>query len=258
MVDKSVSCIKHASRFKLVRTKDIRPLGWESLTDPFVIAQGVALWLRWSDFGWRSLPKSIRGIGLLLATACLFLSAQTLFAQTQRVPVTSSELSRQNMSHVAASVGQIVAVLHRDPGLMMELKKWIAKDATDHGQMISDADLADETIFERLETDMSFRAVATLLMQKYGYLQPTVNPDSAAGREEQLLIQERVRFLAQQSGGTAYTAPGQNPQQTGTCDPVGSNCTPGTSPSTSQPSQQPCIQTPTEMPGPASTPHSAG
>ena len=194
--------------------------------------------------------RVIRGIGFLLATACLFLSAQTLFAQRQQVPVASSELSRQNMSHVAASVGQIVAVLHRDPGLMIELKKWIAKDATDHGQMISDADLADETIFERLETDMSFRAVATLLMQKYGYLQPTVNPDSAAGREQQLLIQERVRFLAQQSGGTAYTTPGQNPQQTGTCDPGGSNCTPGASPSASQPSQQPFIQTPTEMPGP--------
>jgi hypothetical protein len=136
-----------------------------------------------------------------MATAGLFLSAQSLLAQRQQVPVAPSELARQNMSHVAASVGQIVAVLHRDPGLMIELKKWIAKDATDHGQLISDADLADEAIFERLETDMSFRSVATLLMQKYGYLQPNVNPDSAAGREQQLLIQERVRFLAQQGAG---------------------------------------------------------
>ena len=86
------------------------------------------------------------------------------------MPVTPSELARQNMAHVAASVGQIVGILHRDPGLMVELKRWIAKDATDHGQLISDADLADEAIFERLETDMTFRSVATLLFQKYGYI----------------------------------------------------------------------------------------
>jgi protein involved in polysaccharide export with SLBB domain len=245
MVDKSASRSKHK-----VRTKDSRSSGRESLADPFVIAQGAGIMAKDGAIAvGAGCRRMILGIGLVLATVGSSLLGQTLFAQTQQVPVTSSELARQNMSHVAASVGQIVAVLHRDPGLMVELKKWIAKDATDHGQLISDADLADEAILERLETDMSFRSVATLLLQKYGYLQPNVNPDSAAGREQQLLIQERVRFLAQQGGGTAYTAPGQSPQQTGSCDPVGGNCSPSISPSPSQPSQQPGIQTPTEMPG---------
>src|SRR5579864_1425193 len=124
------------------------------------------------------------------------LTCVLLFGQTQPRPVPTSELARQNMSHVAASVGQLVAVLHRDPGLMVELKRWIAKDATDHGQLISDADLADEAIFERLETDMAFRSVTTQLVQKYGYLQPEVNPDSSLGKEEELLMQERVHYLA--------------------------------------------------------------
>ncbi len=49
---------------------------------------------------------------------------------------------------------------------MVELKHWIAKDATDHGQLISDSDLTDEAIFDRLENDIAFRSVATALVQK--------------------------------------------------------------------------------------------
>ncbi|MGA8215136.1 MAG: hypothetical protein WB799_16185, partial [Candidatus Sulfotelmatobacter sp.] len=101
------------------------------------------------------------------------------------------------MGRVAASTGQLIAILHRDPGLMVELKRWIAKDATDHGQLIADTDLTDEAIFDRLETDTNFRAVATLLVQKFGYLQPTVNPESPLAKQQELLIQERVKWLAQ-------------------------------------------------------------
>src|SRR5208283_4614491 len=120
-------------------------------------------------------------VGLALATGSLSLLAQT----RQQTPVSQSELARQNMERVAAPVGQLVNILHRDPGLMVELKRWIATDATDHGQVISDPDLADEAIFERLETDTTFRGVATLLVRKYGYLQPLVNPDSPLAREQE-------------------------------------------------------------------------
>jgi protein involved in polysaccharide export with SLBB domain len=110
---------------------------------------------------------------------------------------TTSELSVQNFSRVAASAAEVKAVFLKDSGLMVELKRWVAKDATDHGQIVSDADLTDDAIFERLESDVPFRAVATLLVQRYGYLQPKVNPDSEAGKERQLLIEDRAKWLAQ-------------------------------------------------------------
>jgi protein involved in polysaccharide export with SLBB domain len=184
-------------------------------------------------------------LGLGFVATCPSLFGQS----TQQPRVSTSELARQNMAHVAASVGQIVAILHRDPGLMVELKRWIAKDATDHGQLISDSDLAEEAIFERLETDIGFRAEATLLLQKYGYLQPTVNPDSELGREQQLLMQERVLLLAQQTGQQpARTGQAQAAQPARTCDPVDLNCAIN-SPSPLQAPQQPGVQTPTEVPG---------
>ncbi len=93
---------------------------------------------------------------LFLAVFCVAAACLIVVAQTPSQPlVQKSELGRQNMAHVAATVGQLVAIFHRDPGLMVELKSWIAKDATDHGQVISDSDLTDEAIFDRLENEIT-------------------------------------------------------------------------------------------------------
>jgi polysaccharide export outer membrane protein len=94
-------------------------------------------------------------------------------AQNQRPsPLASSDLGRENMSRVAASAAEIKTVLLEDTGLLVELKRWVARDETDHGQIVSDSDLTNDAIFERLETEVQFRAVATRLVQRYGYLLP--------------------------------------------------------------------------------------
>jgi protein involved in polysaccharide export with SLBB domain len=113
-------------------------------------------------------------------------------------PTQSSDLARENSSRVAASASEIKPVLLKEGGLMVELKRWVAKDATDHGQIITDTDLTDDAIFDRLENDVQFRSVATLLVQKYGYLVPQVNPNSPLAREQLLLTQERVKWIAQE------------------------------------------------------------
>ena len=91
-----------------------------------------------------------------------------------------SDLSQENLNRVAASTSQIRTVLAKDEGLLVELKRWVAKEATDSGQVVDDANLTDQAIFERLEQDVVFRSVATRLLQRYGYLLPTSNPDSGA------------------------------------------------------------------------------
>src|SRR6266536_47323 len=189
-----------------------------------------------------------------LATCGLNLIAQSRPHQTGP----QSELARQNMAHVAASVGQLVAVLHRDPGLMVEIKRWIATDATDHGQLISDSDLTDEAIFDRLENDITFRAVATGLVQKYGYLQPVVNPESPLAKQQGLLLQERVQWLAQDEEADRAKArqlqQQQELSQTQYCDPRSRNCpvqSGGNNPSIQElPQQQPeANPIPNEIPG---------
>jgi polysaccharide export outer membrane protein len=197
--------------------------------------------------------KAMLYAGFGLAIVC-----SNLFGQMRQQPrVPQSELAQQNMARVAASAGQLVVILHKDPGLMVELMRWIAKDATDHGQLIADSDLTNEAIFDRLETDIAFRSIATTLVQKYGYLQPTVNPDSPLAKQQELLMQERVKWVAQEEEEARLRARREEDQalrQTQACDPrSSSNCTTQnqTTPSIEQlPDQQPGMnQLPTQVPG---------
>ena len=198
---------------------------------------------------WMRIASERRhGIGALLCiSTVLAVGAWDLQAQTQQKPrLAQSELAQQNLSHVAASVGQLVLIFHRDPGLMVELKRWIAKDATEHGQIISDSDLTEEAIFDRLQNDIAFRSIATELVQKYGFLQPTINPESPMAQEQAILIRERARYRAQDeelSRTRSQDLQNRNADQTNACDPPVEDC------SRQNPNQPSIQQLPTAAPG---------
>ncbi len=151
----------------------------------------------------RRLSATERSRGHAIRFACslwtfLLLSTITGAQVAPQNPAVGPELARQNLSQVGASAEDIKVVLVKSPGLMVEVRRLVAKDATDQGQIITERDLADDAIFERLQNDVRFRSVVTQLLQRYGYLMPTVNPDSEAGKEQDLLVQERVKFIAQE------------------------------------------------------------
>ena len=55
----------------------------------------------------------------------------------------SSDLSQDNLIRVAASSIQIREVLLKDAGLLVELKRWVAQEATNNGQVVEDSTLLD-------------------------------------------------------------------------------------------------------------------
>ena len=135
-----------------------------------------------------------------------------------------SDLAQENLNRVAASAAQIRTVLAKDEGLLVELKRWVAKEATDNGQVVDDANLTDQAIFDRLEQDVVFRSLATRLLQRYGYLLPAANPDSDLGKEKELILKERARRLVQiesqeDSESLRPQANNQELEQTAACDP---------------------------------------
>jgi polysaccharide biosynthesis/export protein len=209
-----------------------------------------------------------KAAGLLsLVPLLLPLCASVARAQEhQSMPVPTSELGRENLSWVAASAADVKTILLKDPGLMVELKRWVAKDATGHGQIISDSDLTDDAIYARLETDVQFRSVATALVQRYGYLVPKVNPESPAARERELLLQERVKWLAQAQEEERKAAREKSlrnkTQNASSCDPQFElECNPSRTPEEEQvPGQQenaPSRMGPSES-NPPSVPRSGG
>jgi polysaccharide biosynthesis/export protein len=150
---------------------------------------------------------------------------QPVYTQRSRTPA-PSELAKDNYSRVAASSVQIRTVLAQDAGLLVELKRWVAKEATDNGQIVEDSDLTDQAIFDRLDRDQAFRSVATSLLQRYGYLMPKPNPDSDMAKQQDLILKERVkRFVALEAEQDNQLLHPENNkkteeiERTATCDP---------------------------------------
>lgn len=140
----------------------------------------------------KRIPLFVMALGLLFCTP---LGQCQAVAQNQS-PV--SDLERRNLSLVGATAAEIKQVVLSNPGLMVEVKRWIAKNASDHGQIITTSDLSESAIYERLENDAEFRSAVTLILQGYGYLLPQVEPGSPVAKEQDLLIQERVKWIQQE------------------------------------------------------------
>ena len=103
------------------------------------------------------------------------------------------DLANDNYKHLAAAPRQIQEVLIKDSGLLVELKRLAIKEATDNGQIVEDSSLTDQAIFDRLDQDIKFRSLATRLLQRYGYLLPTFNPDSELAKQREFILRERSR-----------------------------------------------------------------
>ncbi|HET7208393.1 MAG TPA: SLBB domain-containing protein [Terriglobales bacterium] len=143
------------------------------------------------------------------------------------VPRRGYGIVADNLDRVAATAEQILEVVNRDAGLMVELKRAIAQEAGESGQLLEESDLSEGAVTERLHEDLRTRVLATRLLQRYGYLLPKVNPDSDLAAEHNLTMRARAQQMEQAAG--SHDSPHAAPQ---TVIEV------GTQPSTEHPSDQ--------------------
>src|SRR6266576_3308565 len=129
------------------------------------------------------------------------------------------DIISDNLDRVAASADQILEVLNKEAGLMVELKRLLAQEAGISGQILEESDLTDVAVAERLRSDLHVRVMATRLLQRYGYLVPRINPDSELAAEQKLVQQERAQILAR-AAERQDTLSGTAPNwENATCDP---------------------------------------
>ena len=127
-------------------------------------------------------------------------SMQPWPAQTSRqAGRAGADIVADNLDRVAASAEQILDVVNREPGLMVELKRLLAQDAGASGQLLEESDLSEAATSERLHEDLHLRVLATRLLQRYGYLLPKLNPDSDVAEERKLVLQERAQQFVRAS-----------------------------------------------------------
>jgi protein involved in polysaccharide export with SLBB domain len=153
-----------------------------------------------------SLRMRVIGCCTAIGVSCGIASAQATVSQQPRTSTTTSLSSvpretrdqiEDRSSRVAAPAEQIRAVLVKDPGLLVELERLVEQEALSKGQLVEDSDLTQEAILDRLDEDVVFRATATRLVQRYGYLLPIVNPDSEMAKQQDLVLKERARRIVQ-------------------------------------------------------------
>jgi hypothetical protein len=137
----------------------------------------------------------------------------------------AADIVSDNLERVAGTAEQILEVLNKDSGLMVEFKRLLAEDAGNGGQILEESDLSGGAIGERLRQDLRTRVLATQLLRRYGYLVPKINPDSELAAEHNLAIRERAAEVQRAADrgnvppqtvinvGQGMPSPGQAPPQ---------------------------------------------
>ncbi|HKN73511.1 MAG TPA: SLBB domain-containing protein, partial [Terriglobales bacterium] len=148
-------------------------------------------------FDHKQLKKSIS----CLAWVLLFCAA-AYSQQESRHRVAQPDIISDNLEKAAASADQILEVVNKEAGLMVEFKRLLAQDAGASGQILEESDLTDGAVADRLRSDLRVRVLATRLLQRYGYLVPRLNPDSDVAAEQKR--QERAQMLADRSLPPSY------------------------------------------------------
>jgi len=93
-----------------------------------------------------------------------------------------ADIISDNLDKAAASADQILEVVNKEAGLMVELKRLLAQEASER-QILEEADLTDGAVAERLRSDLRARVLATRSC-KGTLLVPRLNPDSDLGQSK--------------------------------------------------------------------------
>ena len=134
-------------------------------------------------------------------------------------PARPQDIISDNLDRVAAPADQILEVLNREAGLMVELKRLLAQDAGVAGQMLEESDLTEGAVADRLRSDLHARVLATRLLQRYGFLVPRLNPNSDLEAEHKLVLQERAQVLARIAERSDTLGEAAPARQNAACDP---------------------------------------
>jgi hypothetical protein len=106
-----------------------------------------------------------------------------------RAERTRSRADQEAEQRVSLSADKIIEILRREPGLLLEVKKELARRAYAQGRILDGTDLTDEALFRLLREDNNIRVLATREIEDRHYVRAKPTPrELEQGRE---LAEER-------------------------------------------------------------------
>jgi len=121
----------------------------------------------------ESVPLT-RAAVLCFCTA-LAMTAQEVSPSSNAVASRQSRAQQEAAQQVSLSADNIIEILEKEPGLVLQVKKLLVQEAFEQGQLVDSKDLSDQAVFRSLREDEKGRILATREIEARGYisLKPT-------------------------------------------------------------------------------------
>ncbi len=115
-------------------------------------------------------------------------------SRTRAIDQSESRAEKEAERLVSLSADKIIILLQQEPGLLLEVKKMLVRQAYAQGQIIDPKELTDEFAFRRIREDEEARALITQQIVDRGYIQakPTREELAREYAEEQRLAQKNA------------------------------------------------------------------
>ena len=92
--------------------------------------------------------------------------------RTRAIAETSSRAEKAAEQLVSLSADRIILLLTEEPGLLLEVKKLLARKAYEQGRLLDPDELDDEALFRLVRQDPNVRALITHEIEDRAYVQP--------------------------------------------------------------------------------------
>ncbi len=106
-----------------------------------------------------------------LFSTALFGQNNSYYDRTKAVPQSRSRAEREAERMVSLSADRIISILSTEPGLLLECKKLLVREAYQQGRLLDPQDLNDEEIFRLVRQDTNIRVLFTHEIEDRAYVQ---------------------------------------------------------------------------------------
>src|SRR5580704_5254658 len=108
---------------------------------------------------------------LIFSTALMSAQDSLVYGRTRALDESRSQAEKQAEQTVSLSAEKLIALLQKETGLLLEVKKLLVRRAFDQGRILDADDLTDDALFRLLREDENIRVLATQEVMKRRYIQ---------------------------------------------------------------------------------------
>src|SRR5262249_24984884 len=130
-------------------------------------------------------------IAVLTVAVSVCSRAQNQSYPNDRGQMPKSRAEQEADAKVSFSAETIIAMLRREPGLFLQIKKMLVRTAYEHGRVLDSSDLTDDEVFRLLRENENIRILATHEIEDRSYIRAKPTQAEIA-RENALAAQYAV------------------------------------------------------------------